>query len=82
MGQNMKIFNRKTKHTTELTKVKRRVSSLPTAELLGWTDQTIYSIGRNLSAWQKSQNQSSLDEAQLGAEVLHAILDTLKERSM
>lgn len=82
MGQNMKIFNRKTKHTTELTKVKRRVSSLPTTELLGWTDQTIYSIGRNLSAWQKSQNQSSLDEAQLGAEVLHAILDTLKERSV
>lgn len=78
----MKIFKRKTKHTAELSKVKRRVSSLPTSELIGWTDQTIYSIGRNLSAWQKSQNQSSLDEAQLGAEVLHAILDTLKERSV
>jgi len=78
----MKIFKRKTKHTAELSKVKRRVNSLPTSELIGWTDQTIYSIGRNLSAWQKSQNQSSLDEAQLGAEVLHAILDTLKERSV
>jgi hypothetical protein len=78
----MKIFKRKSKNTKELSKVKRRVSTLPTGELIGWTDQIIYSIGRNLSAWQKSQNQSSLDEAQLGAEALHAILDTLKERAV
>jgi hypothetical protein len=78
----MKIFKRKSKNTKELSKVMRRVSGLPTAELLGWTDQIIYSIGRNLSAWQKSQNKSSLDEAQLGAEALHAILDTLKERAV
>jgi len=76
----MRIFKSKT--TKELTKVQRRVKSLPTAELLAWTDQIIYSIGRNLSAWQKSQNNYSLEEARLGAESLHAILDTLKERSI
>lgn len=82
MGQNMKIFNRKSKNVKELSKVRRRVATLPTGELLGWTDQIIYSVGRNLSAWQKTQNKSSLDEAQLGAEALHAILDTLKERAV
>jgi hypothetical protein len=78
----MKIFKRKSKLTKELTKVKRRVAGLPNAELLGWADQIIYSVGRNLSAWQKSQNQSSLDEALLGAEALHSILETLNERTI
>jgi hypothetical protein len=75
----MKIF--KSKYTKELTRVQRRVKSLPTAELLAWTDQIMYSVGRNLSAWQKSQNKASLEEARLGAESLHAILDTLNERT-
>lgn len=77
----MKIFNRKSKKK-EMTKVMRRVSTLPTQELIGWTDQIIYSVGRNLSAWQKTQNKSSLDEACLAAEALHAIMDALKERAV
>jgi hypothetical protein len=76
----MKIF--KSKESRELTKVQRRVKTLPTAELLSWTDQIMYSMGRNLSAWQKSQHKDTLEEARLGAECLHAILDTLKERSV
>ena len=76
-----KMFKRKTKTQKELTKVQKRVGSLPNSELLVWTDQIIYSIGRNLSAWQKSQNQYSLEEARLGAEALHAIIDKLHERS-
>lgn len=65
-----------------MTKLMRRVSSLSTQELLGWTDQIIYSVGRNISSWQKTQNKSSLDEAHMGAEALYAILDTLKERAV
>lgn len=76
------IFKKKSKLAKELTKVQRRVQSLPNSELLGWTDQVLYSIGRNLSAWQKSQNKASLDEARLGAEALHAILDKLYERAI
>ena len=64
----------------ELTKVQRRVKSLPTPELLSWTDQIMYSVGRNLSAWQKTQYKDNLEEARLGAESLSAILDTLSER--
>jgi hypothetical protein len=76
----MKIF--KSKKIRELTRVQKRVASLPTAELLSWTDQIIYSIGRNLSSWQKSQSEFSLEEARVGAEALHAIVDALSERAI
>ena len=75
----MKIFKSKT--VRELTKGQKRVKSLPTSDLLSWTDQIMYSVGRNLSAWQKSQHPATLEEARLGAESLHAILDTLAERT-
>jgi hypothetical protein len=76
----MKIFKRKSKTIKELTKVQRRVNSLPTQELLSWTDQIMYSVGRNLSAWQKTQYKDNLEEARMGAESLSAILNTLSER--
>ena len=76
----MKIFKRKSKTVKELTKIQRRVKSLPTPELLSWTDQILYSVGRNLSSWQKTQYKDNLEEARLGAESLSAILDTLSER--
>jgi len=75
------MFKKKSKTIKELTKVQKRVKTLPMAELLTWTDQIMYSVGRNLSAWQKSQNSFSLEEARVGAEALHAILDTLSERT-
>lgn len=76
------IFKRKSKLARELTKVQKRVNSIPTAELVTWTDQIMYSVGRNLSNWQKSQNTFSLEEARVGAEALHAILDALSERAI
>jgi len=74
----MKIF--KSKKVRELTKIERRVASMSTSELLGWTDQIMFTVGRNLSAWVKSQNEYTLEEARVGAEALHAILDTLSKR--
>ena len=76
------MFKRKSKTIKELTKVQKRVNSIPTAELVTWTDQIMYSVGRNLSAWQKSQSSFSLEEARVGAEALHAILDALSERAI
>lgn len=80
LGHLMKIFKRKSKTIKELTKIQRRVNSLPTQELLTWTDQIMYSVGRNLSAWQKTQYKDNLEEARMGAESLNAILNTLSER--
>ena len=77
----IQIFKKKSKITKDLTRVQKRVKTLPTSELLMWTDQIIYSTGRSLSAWQKSQHPASLGEARLGAESLFAIIDELSERN-
>ena len=74
------IFKRK-KETREKTRIEKRVEKLPTAELVTWTDQVLYSVGRNMSAWQKSQNKYSLEEAKTGAEALLAITTCLLERN-
>ena len=50
------IFKKKTETKTK-TKVEKRVATLSTAELLTWTDQFLYSVGRNVSVWQKSQDK-------------------------
>jgi hypothetical protein len=73
---------RKPKEEREKTRVEKRVATLPTAELITWCDQIIYSIGRNLSSWQKTQDNYSLNEAHMGAEALYAITSALKERSI
>jgi hypothetical protein len=70
----------KKKEEREKTKIEKRVSRLSTPELLTWSDQVIYSIGRNLSSWQRTEDRFHLDEARVAAESIHAILDTLSER--
>jgi len=42
----------------------------------------LYSIGKNLAGWQRSQNPQTLEEARLGAEVIQAITETLTERAL
>jgi len=75
------MFKKKTNPEREKTKIEKRVESLPTSELLPWTENALYTIGRNLSSWQKSQDPYTLEEARIGAEALHVILETLKKRS-
>ena len=77
MGQ-ITMFKKKVER--EKTKMEKRVAKLPSVELLSWTDQAIYSLGRNLSTWQKTEDKFYLDEAKAAAEALHAIVDTLSER--
>lgn len=75
------IFKKK-KEDKPKTKIEKRVEKIPTAELITWVDQTLYSVGRNMSTWQKSQDKHSLEEARMGAEVLHAIMEALTERAI
>jgi len=70
----------KKKEVREKTKIEKRVAKLSTPELLTWSDQVLYSIGRNLSSWQKTDETFYLEEGKVAAEALHAILDTLYER--
>ena len=76
------MIRRKTKEVRELTRIEKRVESLPTGELLPWTEQALYTIGRNLSTWQKTKDSASLEEARVGAEALHVILESLTKRNI
>jgi hypothetical protein len=71
---------KKTKEERKLTRIEKRVNSMSTPELLTWVDQVLYSTGRNISSWQKSQDKYSLEEANTGAEALLAITKCLNER--
>lgn len=64
----------------ERTRIEKRVDSLPTSELLPWTENALYTIGRNLSSWQKTKDDATLEEARVGAEALYVILESLKKR--
>jgi hypothetical protein len=64
----------------EKSRVEKRVESLPTSDLLPWTENALYTIGRNLSTWQKTRDNASLEEARVGAEALHVILESLVKR--
>jgi hypothetical protein len=72
---------KKSKAEKEKSKIEKRVETLPTAELVGWSETTLYSVSRNLSSWQSSKDPFYLKEAKLGAEALLAVVNTLSERS-
>lgn len=71
---------RKEKTQREKSRIEKRVETLPTSDLLPWTENALYTIGRNLSTWQKTRDTASLEEARVGAEALHVILESLVKR--
>jgi hypothetical protein len=77
----MKFFNKDKTWTKPFSeKVAKRVSRIPTGELEMWAEQSIYEIGRCLSGYQKSRDTFYLNEAQKGAEALHAVVEELHTR--
>jgi hypothetical protein len=62
-------------------KVAKRVVKIPTSELEMWIDQSVYEVGRCMSLYSKSRETTYLEEALLGAEALHAVVDELKQRA-
>jgi len=62
-------------------KVSKRVAKIPTMELEQWAEQSIYEIGRCMSAYAKQRESVFLEEALLGAEALHAVVNELKTRT-
>lgn len=61
-------------------KIQKRVSAIPTADLEMWADQSLYDLGRCLSLYQKNREKVYLDEARLGAEAMHAVIEELYKR--
>lgn len=61
-------------------KVAKRVKKIPTGELTLWLDQAMYDLGRCITQYEKTREQSYLDESLLGAEAIHAVVDELHVR--
>lgn len=73
---------RKRKEEREKTKLEQRVSKLSTPDLVSWSEQALYGIGRSLSIWQRSpESKEFLEEARMGAEALHVVLEEIKARA-
>jgi hypothetical protein len=62
-------------------KVAKRVSKIPTSELEMWIDQSLYEIGKCMTMYSKTRENIYLEEALVGAEALHAVVDELKKRA-
>ena len=62
-------------------KITKRIARIPTADLEMWAENSLTEIGRCLSLYSKNRDELILDEALLGAEALHAVLNELKERT-
>lgn len=78
----MKLFSRsKTPWTKPFSeKVSKRVSKIPTGELELWAETAVSDLYRCLSSYSKSRQQVYLDEALIGAEALHAVVNELHTR--
>lgn len=75
----MTILRKKQDGPTQ-TRIEKRVASLSTPDLVSWTETSMYTIGKHLNQWTKSQDPVDLEEVVLGAEAFYAIAKELKKR--
>jgi hypothetical protein len=61
-------------------KIAKRVSKIPTGQLLMWADQSLYSLGTMISAIESNRTDESLENLLEGAEALHAVVYELNKR--
>lgn len=74
----MKIFK---KDGPQLpTKLTKRVEKIGTSELIVWSENALFAIGKNLTHWSRSRDEALLEEAHIGAQALLAITTELKKR--
>ena len=63
-------------------KIAKRVSRIPTVELSSWAIQAMNDLGRCINKYEESREAIYLEEALVGAEALHAVVDELHKRSV
>ena len=73
----MKIF--KKAGLPQQSKLEKRVSNIGTSELVTWAENSLFVIGKNVVHHQRD-GITALDEAEIGAEALLAIIKELKTR--
>jgi hypothetical protein len=62
-------------------KIARRVKRIPTRDLDMWVDQAMLDLGRQLSAYSKTNEAAYIEAALLGAESIHAVVNELYART-
>lgn len=77
----MKILTKKKAGSQQITKLQQRISGIGTPELILWAENALYSIGKELTHFQRDKPQLILEEARMGAEALLAITEELIKRS-
>jgi hypothetical protein len=73
------IWKTKTEEKTR-TRLEKRVATIPTSDLVAWSEQALFGIGRHLTAWQRSHDKADVVEAEEAAEALYAVVRELKSR--
>jgi hypothetical protein len=76
----MMIFKKKKAGYQPQTKIQKRISKLPSSELVSWTENALFVIGKEITTYQRTGEKELLNEAEIGAEVLHEIVKELKRR--
>lgn len=61
-------------------RVAKRVSKIPTGDLIMWADQTITEVRKDLSNYERTMAKFALAEALSSAEALHAVVNELDRR--
>lgn len=80
VGQKM-LKSKKAKEEKEKSKLEARVATMATSDLANWASQAMFGIGRNISDWDKQREYAYLEEAQMGAEALLAVVNELCKRN-
>ena len=57
------------------------MKKIGTSELVLWSENALFAIGKNLTQWSRSGDPDLLEEAHIGAEALLAITTELKSRN-
>lgn len=74
-------LRRRTAEERALTPIERRVARIATHDLQAWAEQALTALGRSLRDFQRSQADAELQEAEMGAEALLAVVRELKRRT-
>jgi hypothetical protein len=77
----MSFFKKNKDSSQPQTKLEKRVASIATPELVAWSENALFVVGKELTGWMRGREQVRLDEALLGAEALLTIVKELKKRS-
>jgi hypothetical protein len=77
----MMILRKKQDGYHPQTKIQKRIHKLPTSELIAWSENALFVIGRDLTSWMRSNDKALLDEVEVGAEALYEIVQELKRRA-